>query len=95
MTEFGLAGRVALVTGGGGNIGGACVLALARAGADVAVQDVVVERADVLAGQARALGRRAIVLGGDVAVQEAVREAAARAARDLGPVDALVNTAGI
>jgi len=95
MAHSGLLGRVALVTGGGGNIGGACALALARAGADVAVQDVHAGRAEEIAGRVRALGRRTVALGGDVAVEAAVRDGAAQAERALGPVDILVNTAGI
>jgi 3-oxoacyl-[acyl-carrier protein] reductase len=90
-----LAGRVALVTGGGGNIGGACALALARAGADVAVQDLLPERAEEVASAIRAHGRRAHVIGGDVARLDDVRAGAAEAASALGPVDILVNTAGI
>jgi 3-oxoacyl-[acyl-carrier protein] reductase len=92
---MGLAGRVALVTGGGGHIGGACALALAHAGADVAVQDLVAERAQEVAAAIRALGRRAAVLVGDAAELADVRAGAAEAVRELGPVDILVNTAGM
>jgi len=86
---------VALVTGGGGNIGGACAIALARAGADVAVQDVIPERAQEIAAEIRSLGRRAHALGGDVANLADVRAGAAAAEQVLGPIDVLVNTAGI
>lgn len=83
---------VALVTGGAGAIGGAVCGLLARAGHNVAVADLdpvaAAAAADDLAGGPH-LG-----LGFDVADTDAVREACNRIARDLGPIDTLVNVAG-
>lgn len=95
MQGVDLRGRVALVTGGSGAIGGAICEALARAGAAVAVhygtnRDGAVRVADRI----RADGGRAVVVGGDVA-READVEAFFREVREqLGRVDILVNNAG-
>jgi len=56
-----LAERIAIVTGGGRGIGRGIVLALARAGADVAITDVDLETAPQSAEEVTALGRRALV----------------------------------
>ena len=61
-----LAGKVALVTGGGRGIGRGIALQLARAGADVAVVDIREELAAGTADEVRALGRRAIAVRADV-----------------------------
>jgi 3-oxoacyl-[acyl-carrier protein] reductase len=89
-----LAGRVALVTGGGGAIGGASARALARAGADVAILDLRAEAAERVAGEVRAAGRQALALVGDAADYAAVGRLTARALEALGRVDILVNVAG-
>jgi NAD(P)-dependent dehydrogenase (short-subunit alcohol dehydrogenase family) len=60
-----LEGRVALVTGGGGAIGGASARALAGAAADVVVVDLRADAAEAVAGQVRGIGRRALALVGD------------------------------
>ena len=70
-------------------------MALAHAGADVALQDVHTGRAEEVAAQIHVLGRRAVVLVGDAADPNAVRQGARQVERDLGPVDVLVNTPGI
>jgi NAD(P)-dependent dehydrogenase (short-subunit alcohol dehydrogenase family) len=88
-------GKVALVTGAGQGIGRAIALALAREGADVAINDVVAERAEGVAGEARALGRRALPVVADVADGAAVTAMFERTVADLGPVEVLVNNAGI
>jgi 3-oxoacyl-[acyl-carrier protein] reductase len=91
-----LAGRVALVTGGGRGIGKAIALTLAEAGAEVAVN--YRERADAAeatAEQIRRLGRRAAVVQADVARAPEVERLVDAVARALGPVDILVNNAGI
>ena len=94
--EIDLTGRVALVTGGSRGIGRAIALALAKAGADVAVNYHVRGNAAAAAVAAiRALGRRAIAVAADVAQGPAVTDMVAQAVRELGPIDLLVNNAGI
>lgn len=90
----GLQDRVCVVTGGASGIGAATARALADVGALVAIVDRD-EAAAVAA--ARALsdgGARAIGVGCDIVDEAAVRDAAARVRRDLGPVYGLVNNAG-
>jgi 3-oxoacyl-[acyl-carrier protein] reductase len=89
-----LTGRVALVTGGGGDIGGASCMALARAGADVIVVDLRQDAAEARAAAIRELQRKSAVLVGDCAEDAAVRRMAAEALDAFGRVDILVNVAG-
>ena len=90
-----LAGRIALVTGASRGIGRAVAVALARAGADVAIN--YRERDAEAAEAARlveALGRRASLARADVADADQVARMAEEVVRGLGPVDILVNNAG-
>ena len=89
-----LTGRVALVTGGGGAIGGASARALALAGADVVIADLRSDAAETVAGQIRALGRRTLVLVGDAIDYAVVGRLAVEAVGTFGRVDILVNVAG-
>lgn len=91
-----LINRVSLVTGGSRGIGRAVALALADAGADVAVN--YRERADnarAVADAIRAAGRRAIAVAADVSDSAAVTDMVNQIAAELGPVDVLINNAGI
>ncbi len=91
-----LTSRVALVTGGSRGIGRAIALALAHAGANVAVN--YRERADdaqAVADAIRARGRRAIAVRADVSDSAAVTHMVNQIAAQLGPVDVLINNAGI
>lgn len=90
-----LHGKCALVTGGGDGIGRAIALALAGAGADVAVLDLRPEAAEAVAGEVRALGRRAVALPCNVADAAGVEAAVQRAVAELGGIDILVNNAGL
>jgi 3-oxoacyl-[acyl-carrier protein] reductase len=90
-----LTGKVALVTGASRGIGAATAVRLAEAGADVAVGcGRNREAAEKVAGQVTALGRRAIVVSGDLADPDVPRRLAAEVAGRLGPADVLVANAG-
>jgi 3-oxoacyl-[acyl-carrier protein] reductase len=90
-----LAGRIALVTGGGRSIGRAISLALAAEGCDVAVNYVSRQRdADETVNAIRGQGRRAIAVQGDVSKSAEVVRLVAETESALGPVDILVNNAG-
>ena len=92
-----LAGKVALVTGGGRGLGRAIALALARQGADVGVnyRSNADSAAEVVA-QIGAMGRSAIAIQGDTSAGREACEAIVKAAIDeFGKVDILVNNAGI
>jgi 3-oxoacyl-[acyl-carrier protein] reductase len=94
--EMGLGGRKALVTGGGRGIGRAIALALAHGGADVAIN--YHERAGdagAVAEAVRRLGRRALAVQADVSDSTAVAALVGRVERELGPIDILINNAGV
>ena len=90
-----LAGRVALVTGGGSGIGRSISLSIARSGASVGVLDINRAGAEQTVATITGAGGRACALSADVADAEAVRAAVAQARAALGPVHILVNVAGI
>ena len=96
MSGPGFGGRVALVTGASRVIGRAIALALAAAGADIAINyREAGAAAAAVAAEAAALGRRAVAIGADIADGEAVAALVAATEARLGPVDILVNNAGI
>ncbi len=88
--------RVALVTGGSRGIGRAIAVSLAEAGASIAVnyRDKAAEARNV-AETIRGAGGRAMAIGADVAQAAEVAAMMAAVERDLGPVDVLINNAGI
>jgi len=90
-----LQGRIALVTGGGSGIGRATAIRLAEDGADGVVLDVSLDGARETVTQLEKLGRRALALRADVTRSDEVRAAVEQAERALGPVDVLVNNAGL
>ncbi|WP_206050932.1 SDR family NAD(P)-dependent oxidoreductase [Nocardioides speluncae] len=92
---FRLDGKVAVVTGASSGLGVAFAVALAQAGADVALG---ARRVDKLAETARVVeqaGRRVIAVATDVAVPESCTNLVTRALGELGGVDVLVNNAGV
>jgi meso-butanediol dehydrogenase / (S,S)-butanediol dehydrogenase / diacetyl reductase len=90
-----IAGKVALVTGGGKGIGRAIALRLARDGADVAIADLDQEKANAVAADIRALGHKSVVTKTDVSDRDEVFAAVETAARELGGFDVMINNAGI
>ncbi len=89
-----LDGQVAFVTAGGGGIGRAIALGLAEAGANVAVFEIVPERAEETAARIRELGRQALAIPGDAMDAEAIRAAIAATDERFWRLDILVNNAG-
>ena len=91
-----LAGKIALVTGAQQGIGAAIARALAAAGADVAINWLDDEAAagEVAAAVERA-GRRALLVEADVGKLARVRAMVAAVAAGLGPINVLVNNAGV
>ncbi|HQK93932.1 MAG TPA: SDR family oxidoreductase [Armatimonadota bacterium] len=90
-----LAGMVALVTGGGRGIGRAIAIAYANEGADVAVCARSAGELDRVVEQIEARGRRGAALVGDLANPRDAERIASCAAAALGPIDVLVNNAGV
>lgn len=100
---IGIAGKVALVTGGAGGIGRATALRLARAGADVAIADIdlnISQRwgeqlsAPTVKDEILALGRRAAAFEGDLSRREASAEMISSVIASLGRIDLFVHAAG-
>lgn len=91
---FGLEGKVAVVTGGGGILCSAMGQALAQAGAKVAILDLLEETAGRTAANIQSLGGEALAVPCDVLSRESVEAAAEMILRKWGRVDILVNGAG-
>jgi 2-dehydro-3-deoxy-D-gluconate 5-dehydrogenase len=93
MNPFDLSGRVAVVTGANTGIGQAIAIALAQAGADVAL--VGRTPAEDTAAAIRDLGRRALIVSADLSSIEPVQRIVDETVAGLGGLDILVNNAGI
>jgi glucose 1-dehydrogenase len=88
-------GKVALVAGAGGGIGGAAAEGLARDGASVACADIDGAAAEAVAARIRAAGGRAIAIALDVRDRAAVDAAVAATVREFGRLDVLLDCAGV
>jgi 3-oxoacyl-[acyl-carrier protein] reductase len=88
-----LKGKVALVTGGSRGLGRVDALALAEAGADVVVADILMDGAEKTAKEVQAMGRKSFAIKMDVTHMEQVKEGVVRIKNELGSVDILVNSA--
>jgi NAD(P)-dependent dehydrogenase (short-subunit alcohol dehydrogenase family) len=105
MASFDLTGRVALVTGGSQGLGKAVCLALARAGADVALvarrpETVTVgrsrphEEVDPVVREVQQLGRRSLGITADVRDEDQVHDTVVQTMNEFGRIDILVNVVG-
>ena len=91
-----LKGKIAVVTGAGQGIGRGIAEVFAEEGADVVINDLKLDaRTDEVAANVRKLGRRAIVVEGDVTKRADLEKVFDAAWSELGPADILVNNAGI
>ena len=96
MAEINLAGRTALVTGASRGIGRGIALALARAGADIAVNYTRdADAAAATVAEIAALGRKAKAYQASVTDEDACAAMIAAIESDFGPLSILINNAGI
>ncbi len=96
-SPFSLVGRAAIVTGGRRGIGRAIALALAEAGADVALGDRVVDDGELeaVAEGVKKLGRRSLAVQTDITRKADVDNLVQKTLAELGAVDILVNNAAM
>ena len=94
MSLFDLSGKTAFVTGASRGIGRSIAVALAQAGADVALVARTAEGLADTADDVTAVGRKAVVIPADVTEQKAVTDAVAAAIDQLGQIDIVINNAG-
>jgi NAD(P)-dependent dehydrogenase (short-subunit alcohol dehydrogenase family) len=90
-----LAGKVAVVTGGGSGIGRGIVLAMANEGADIAIPDIQVINAEKVSAEVKALGRKALAMKTDVTSAADVKAMTDRVRDTFGKIDIVVNNAGM
>ncbi|MBG0829168.1 SDR family oxidoreductase [Planomonospora sp. ID67723] len=94
LDRFRIPGRVAVVTGAGRGIGAATAVALAQAGADVAISARTEKQLREVAAEVEAAGRRALVLPADLSEPGAAEALAQRAVAGFGRLDVIVNNVG-
>ena len=87
--------RTALVTGASRGIGKACALALASAGHRLVLASRTLEKLEETAAEIRSQSGEAFVVSVDLASRESITEGFAKAAKDFGRIDVLVNNGGI
>ncbi|HEY2347544.1 MAG TPA: SDR family oxidoreductase, partial [Puia sp.] len=93
--EVSVPGKVALITGAARGIGRACALALAEAGADIALGLKNKQSDSGLLKEIEAMGRRALPLQMDVSRMDEIKAAVQKTAEYFGRIDILINNAGI
>ncbi|WP_433513965.1 SDR family oxidoreductase [Nonomuraea sp. CA-143628] len=94
LDRFRVTGHAAIVTGAGRGIGAATAIALAQAGADVAISARTEEQLRTVAAQIEEAGRRALIVPADLSVPGAMEALAEQAADAFGRLDAIVNNVG-
>jgi len=87
--------KVAMVTGGGRGLGEGIVKRLAEAGCDVAVVDIILENAEKVAADVKAMGRRAVAIQTDVTQWDQIQSMVDQTVEKLGKLDIAVNNAGV
>jgi 2-deoxy-D-gluconate 3-dehydrogenase len=95
MKLFDLSGRAAVVTGGNGGIGRSLALGCAAAGASVAIVGRNEEKNQHVLGELQEVGNPAMALRLDLTQRDQIEPALQEIERQLGPVDILINNAGI
>jgi sorbitol-6-phosphate 2-dehydrogenase len=90
-----LSGRVALVTGAGQGIGRGIALSLARAGADVVINDISRETSQSTAQEISSLGRHSLAIPADVSQSKEVSHMMHRILDEMGAIHILINNAGV
>src|SRR5438132_1908029 len=93
-SPFSLAGKTAIVTGGGTGIGKAIAIEFAKAGADVALCSRQLEHLEPVAKAIHDLGRRSFALAVDVRQEDQIKGMVERAVKEFGRLDIMVNNAG-
>jgi NAD(P)-dependent dehydrogenase (short-subunit alcohol dehydrogenase family) len=87
--------RVAIVTGGGRNIGRAISLALAREGANIIIADLDIDAAVATSKEVEEIGRQCLALQVDLTDSSSIRKLVDTAMNEFGKIDILVNNAGV
>jgi NAD(P)-dependent dehydrogenase (short-subunit alcohol dehydrogenase family) len=95
LLDFNVNGKIALITGGAKGIGRSCALALAEAGADIALGLREMNHDNGVPEEIRSIGREVLPLQMDVSVVSQIRKAVANTIEEFGRIDILVNNAGI
>jgi NAD(P)-dependent dehydrogenase (short-subunit alcohol dehydrogenase family) len=95
LDKFSMRGKTALVTGGNRGIGRAIAVGLAEAGASVAIAARDEDRNTETVAELERLGARAMAVRADLAERSEIDSVVRRVASALGPIDVLVNNAGI
>ncbi len=95
LLDFKVNGKIALVTGAARGIGRSCALALAEAGADIALGLRDIQNDNGITEEIRMLGREAIPLQMDISSMDQIRESVKKTVEEFETIDILVNNAGI
>lgn len=95
LDKFKLDGKAALVTGASGGLGQAMAIALAEAGADVAVHSHFDGEADETCNAISGFGQKTVSVSGDMAEREVPRKLVEKIVAEFGKIDILVNNAGM